>query len=166
MKSSLQLKINGLILEGLDEQHLASTLEWRNSDQVRKWFKSTDLISWDQHKSWYEKYRINGNDIHFVARHVSSNFLAGQVAIYDIDRETRSAQIGRISANPAYQGRGHIRSACQVILEFGFTVLDLQRIYLEVFVTNDRAVALYSSLGFEVVPSVDQLLRMQLIKPT
>jgi hypothetical protein len=40
----------------LTERDLPLTLAWRNQDHIRRWFFSSDLITPEQHQSWYWRY--------------------------------------------------------------------------------------------------------------
>ncbi|KMZ44265.1 MULTISPECIES: GNAT family protein [Bacillales] len=73
----------------------------------------------------------------------------GDVQIGDIDRNNRSAFI-RISIDQnAYQGKGYGSEALLLMLDYGFGILNLHRIELNVFAFNERAIHTYEKLGFQ-----------------
>lgn len=71
-----------------------------------------------------------------------------------VDREPDSAAIYAFAVDPAHQGRGIgrdvLRRVCRQLLSEG-----IARIGLEVAVENDRALGLYTSLGFTPVTTED-----------
>ncbi|MGK5506961.1 GNAT family N-acetyltransferase [Brevibacillus formosus] len=73
----------------------------------------------------------------------------GDVQIGDIDPKNRSAFI-RISIDQnAYQGKGYGSEALVLMLDYGFGILNLHRIELNVFAFNKRAIHTYEKLGFQ-----------------
>ncbi|MGF9909972.1 GNAT family N-acetyltransferase [Brevibacillus porteri] len=73
----------------------------------------------------------------------------GDVQIGDIDRNNRNAFI-RISIDQnANQGKGYGSEALLLMLDYGFGILNLHRIELNVFAFNERAILTYEKLGFQ-----------------
>ncbi|ATF15594.1 N-acetyltransferase [Brevibacillus brevis X23] len=73
----------------------------------------------------------------------------GDVQIGDIDRNNRNAFI-RISIDQnAHQGKGYGSEALLLMLDYGFGILNLHRIELNVFAFNERAIHTYEKLGFQ-----------------
>ncbi|ASJ55813.1 GNAT family N-acetyltransferase [Brevibacillus formosus] len=73
----------------------------------------------------------------------------GDIQIGDIDPKNRSAFI-RISIDQnAYQGKGYGSEALLLMLDYGFGILNLHRIELNVFAFNERAIHTYEKLGFQ-----------------
>lgn len=79
---------------------------------------------------------------------ISKNKIIGEVVLSDIEEDIRQAnfRIGIFSEKESDKGLGTwmIRN----ILEYGFIQLNLNRIYLDVFSFNDRAIHLYKKMGF------------------
>ncbi|MGF7049013.1 RimJ/RimL family protein N-acetyltransferase [Paenibacillus sp. DS2015] len=72
----------------------------------------------------------------------------GDIAFQDIDRNNRSANI-RIAINgDEHQGKGYGSEALRLLLDYGFGILNLHRIELNVFSYNGRALHVYEKLGF------------------
>jgi RimJ/RimL family protein N-acetyltransferase len=131
----------------LTEDDLEMTLAWRNRDDVRRWFKQSDIISMESHRAWFTQHQLVDDSIMFVVEDINGDAV-GQVSIYSIDREAGEAEVGRFIAAPGASGKGFIREAINALVEFAFTELALQRVYLEVYADNLRAIRLYDSLGF------------------
>lgn len=74
--------------------------------------------------------------------------LVGDIALQDIDTMNRSANI-RIAINrQQHQGKGFGTEALRLMLDYGFGILNLHRIELNVFAFNERAIHVYEKLGF------------------
>jgi RimJ/RimL family protein N-acetyltransferase len=50
------------------------------------------------------------------------------------------------------RGKGLAREACDLLFQYGFRVLGLQRINLALFSDNASALTLYRRLGFQALP--------------
>jgi len=73
----------------------------------------------------------------------------GDIALQDIDRNNRSANI-RIAIDQAeQQGKGYGTEALKLMLDYGFGILNLHRVELNVFAYNERALRVYEKLGFK-----------------
>lgn len=66
-----------------------------------------------------------------------------------VDSIHRSALLGISLHNKRYWGQGLGSEAVQLLMGFGFNVLNLHRIYLTVFEDNLRAKRLYEKVGFK-----------------
>ncbi|ASA25228.1 GNAT family N-acetyltransferase [Paenibacillus donghaensis] len=72
----------------------------------------------------------------------------GDIAIQDMDRNNRTANL-RIAINePEHQGKGYGQEALLLMLDYGFGILNLHRVELEVFAYNPRAAHVYEKVGF------------------
>lgn len=73
----------------------------------------------------------------------------GDIALQDIDPSNRCCNI-RIAINQtADTGKGFGSEAMKLMLDYGFGVLALHRIELNVFDYNERAMHVYEKLGFK-----------------
>ena len=67
----------------------------------------------------------------------------GEVVLNEIDDENRSASFRIAMQNQAYFGKGYGSAATRMIIDFGFEMLNLHRIELEVYDFNPRAQHVY-----------------------
>lgn len=72
----------------------------------------------------------------------------GFVALMAIDLIHRKAEFA-IMIDPAHQGYGYASIATGLAMDYGFTVLNLHKLYLVVDQTNEKAVYVYEKLGFQ-----------------
>jgi len=145
----------------LAEGDLRETLAWRNRDGVRQQFKNPAPLEWEAHHGWFSRYCEKPDDLVLIAERGDNGAKVGQVAIYAIDPENQTAEIGRFVVAPEFQGQGLMRAAIDVLMRFAADRLSLRLVYLEVIETNARARRLYESLGFEVTQSEVGLMRME-----
>jgi RimJ/RimL family protein N-acetyltransferase len=143
-----QLTTSRISLRLLARDDLPMTLAWRNRDDVRRWFLHSDILTIEQHQSWFETHQAGDDALMFIVEESETQSPVGQVSIYNIDREIGEAEVGRFIAAPNASGKGFIREAIVALLEFAFGELELSRVFLEVYADNERAIRLYESVGF------------------
>lgn len=73
----------------------------------------------------------------------------GDVQIGGIDRNNRNAYIRIAIDSSTFQGKGFGSEALLLMLDYGFGILNLHRIELNVFAFNERAIHTYEKLGFQ-----------------
>lgn len=87
--------------------------------------------------------------VFFAIRKLSTQPIIGYVQVLNIDAVHRSAMLGLRIGDETERGKGHGRDALALAVSFCWNHLNLSRIGLTVFATNERAIALYTSFGFE-----------------
>lgn len=75
--------------------------------------------------------------------------LIGDIQIGGIDTFNRNAYIRIAIVQPDKQGKGFGSEAMRLMLDYGFGILNLHRIELNVFAYNERAIHAYAKLGFQ-----------------
>jgi RimJ/RimL family protein N-acetyltransferase len=147
-----------ITLRSLEFDDLTTILGWRNRDDARIWFKTSDKLSFESHRAWYERYLQKDDDYFFLIEVAGAP--VGQCAIYNIDHHTESAEIGRFLVAPGHSGNGYMTRSCKEIVQFGTKVLSITYLYLEVFERNTRAIKLYTGCGFNEESRSAGLIRM------
>jgi len=147
MKRTLvPIEINGILLRPLQYEDLPTTLEWRNKENVRCWFKNAGIVPLKDHLQWFSRYSHRDDDFTFMG--TMNGRPMAQVAVYNVNFESLDAEVGRFIVNPSFQGMGYMKSACEALLDLCSTQLGLKQVYLEVFKKNIRGISLYKNLGF------------------
>lgn len=72
----------------------------------------------------------------------------GDIALQSIDSYNRNANV-RIAIEERFQGKGYGSEALKLMLDYGFGIVNLHRIELNVFAYNERAAHVYEKLGFK-----------------
>ena len=118
---------------------------WRlsNSNPVRA-FSSKAV------KDWLEKNPENERGAQFVfsIRTLQDDLLIGDVGLDGIRWNHGDAFVGIGIGNREYWGKGYGTEAMRLILRYAFRELNLQRVSLNVFDYNPRAIRSYEKLGF------------------
>jgi diamine N-acetyltransferase len=77
------------------------------------------------------------------------NIKVGLVELVEIDHVHRRAEFQIIVA-PEHQGKGIASRATRLAMDYGFSVLNLYKIYLIVDKENEKALKIYTKCGFQV----------------
>lgn len=156
---------NGTVtLRLLEEPDLPLTLSWRNQDNIRRWFLTNEVILFEKHLAWFNRYQSLDTDFVFVILAKEFGFKpVGQISLYAIDWQSQVGEYGRLMIGESEaRGKGLARSASLLLLHIGFDVLGLKEIVLEVKQDNLPAVAVYRSIGFEETMTENGLIKMKI----
>ncbi len=74
--------------------------------------------------------------------------LIGDIGLFNLRQVDGTAEVGIGIGDRAYWSKGYGREAMALIVEYGFTMLNLRRIWLETHATNERAIRSYAAVGF------------------
>ena len=136
-----------IVFRAIEQQDLPDYVEWLNDPQVLEYFGTYSPLSLPQEEKWYEEMLQDRSfcvfAIEFEGQHV------GGAGLSAIDGRTASAEAGLFIGRPEMWGQGLGFDVLQTLLRFGFAQMNLNRIYLQVFAGNERAVHLYEKLGFQ-----------------
>lgn len=98
-------------------------------------------------REWIEAHRKRSNEVIWTIARAEDNACLGHAGLYDVDQRVRSAELGILIGPPAW-GQGIGKKCVAFLLDYGFGELNLNRVWLSVLATNERALRLYQSMGF------------------
>ena len=102
-------------------------------------------------EAWMENLKNREDTILFsivIPNEDDSDELIGNCGIHNIDWRNRSGEVGIVIGEKEYQNKGYGTEAMELILEYAFNTVNLNRIELIVYDFNVRAIKLYKKLGF------------------
>lgn len=166
---SEKINLNNLICLKLEElgggkligqKILLRPVKRDDSELLYKWINDKDLVHFNspfkpvseiQHDEWLGKVLDERNDlIIFVIAEKDTHKVIGSCQLFNINWIHRSAELQIRIGDPNYFGRGFGVEAVEILCKFGFTELNLNRIYLNVFESNTRAIRAYEKAGFKL----------------
>jgi len=74
--------------------------------------------------------------------------IIGNCAIHDINSKNRACSCGITIGEKEYQNKGYGTEAMEMLVEYGFNTLNMNRIELSVYDFNSRAFKTYQKVGF------------------
>ena len=108
----------------------------------------TGIVDFESEKEVLSSLKKGKN---FAVRLLENNELLGNIGFNSIGEIHRTAEIGIMLGNPKYQRKGYGMEALNLLLDYGFSFLNLRNIYLKVFEYNEPAYNLYKKAGFKEV---------------
>ncbi len=155
---------DGLRLRLLNAEDLPTTLAWRNREDIRHQFIHSEIITWENHVSWWEEHKSQANDFVFIIEETEQlKRPVGQISLYNIDLKKGEAEYGRLMiGDDDARGKGLAKRATELLISWAFSSLGLKRIYLQVFRSNTAAINLYRQCGFGTYEERCELLIMRI----
>ena len=146
----------------LQEQDAYTSVKWRNDPEVFKYTRNTyDYeIKIDTELEWIRRVISNPNEYR-CAIFVDDRYV-GNIYLTDICDGCATYHI--FIGDKSYWGKGVAREASRQIIDYGFKIINLNRIVLEVRKQNERAIQLYQSLGFVIQTEDDEWIEMEIRK--
>lgn len=158
-------KGNLVYLAGLEPEEIGKSFaQWnRDSEYVRLLDSDPPrLFSSKAIKEWLEKKLEEANDMYwFAIRTLEDDRLLGDITLSVINWGSREAFTGIGIGVREFWGKGYGTEAMQLLLRYGFTELNLQRVSLTVFEFNQRALRSYEKAGFRVEGRQRQMIQRE-----
>lgn len=137
-------------LRALRECDAKGMMEWMNDPQIRQWFRlKTENTREDDVLDFIRKANtmpIDGGSIHYAAIDEKDEY-QGTISLKNINLTDRNAEYA-ISLRAKAQGKGIAMQATRLLLRKAFEDIRLERVYLNVFTDNIRAIHFYKKAGF------------------
>jgi UDP-4-amino-4,6-dideoxy-N-acetyl-beta-L-altrosamine N-acetyltransferase len=121
-------------------------LRWRNNRDVSRYMFNDHPISKSEHDAWLSHLLASDSRLGWIV--VVDGIDSGLALITDRDQVHRNAFCSSYLAYSGDRGKGVGSSVEVFLLEYGFEVLELRKLILEVFAFNQAAMRMYLKLGF------------------
>lgn len=144
----------------LETIHDNYIVKWRNDSSISTFLFSSEIITLESHRRWFEKYKNLSDRQEFVIYITDRNIPIGTIGLSSIDKINSRAEYGITIGEIEYMGKGYAKEASQLILKYAFEEINLNKVFLKVFEDNTRAIGMYKKLGF----NVDGVLRQDVFK--
>jgi len=148
-----------VILEEIAPENIEQLRQWRNDPELRKFFREYRDISADLQKKWYEEMGNNSdprNVFWQIVEYASADHqkrqdtdgrkLIGCCSLNHIDFRIGSAEFGIYLGKSRGGGKG--KEAMLLMFSYGFSELNLNRLWAEVY-SNNKALDVYRHIGFK-----------------
>ena len=142
-------------LRAAEKGDLTAFLRWVNDPEVTENLLLVSPISSYEEESWYEGMIKRPPEEHSLVIEVEEDHPdhayhpIGNCQFIDIDWRNRSAEIGIMIGEKTYWNQGFGTETVQLLLRHGFNILNLHRIWLQVYDKNERGIRAYEKAGFK-----------------
>ena len=125
--------------------------KWDNDPNVRRHARNTWPLTTEEVKKWFEPSpdRHMKEFVAFTIYHKRDQRPIGFVGLERINWVNKNANISATIGEPDYWGKGIAVEACKLLIKYGFTELNLHKIYASVHSLNARSLRATEKLGFQ-----------------
>ena len=142
------LRGESVLLTELRDADSPALFRWINDRELVELSSTFAPVDRESHERWFDDVRGRGDVEIFAIRTASDERLVGSCQLRGIDRERGTAELQiRIGERDAW-GRGYGTEAVRLLLRRAFEELGLERVELQVFPSNARAIRAYEKAGF------------------
>ncbi|MFX1363951.1 MAG: GNAT family N-acetyltransferase [Promethearchaeota archaeon] len=135
----------------IKREYIDSFLKWFNDPEITQYLIMYRPMTRMAEEDWIENLKENDDDIHFsivVFHEDDPEKLIGNCGLHKINWKDRIAEVGIVIGEKEYQNKGYGTEALDILLEYGFDTVNLNRIELYVYEYNTRAIKSYKKVGF------------------
>ena len=137
-------------LRAIERDDVPTFVRWFNDPEVRKYLLMHAPMSMAQEERWFAGLADREDFIFAIDANRDGQWLhIGNTGLHQFDWKHRSAIFGIVLGEKDYWGQGYGADAARTMLRFAFETLNLNRVELEVFEYNPRAIRCYEKAGFQ-----------------
>ena len=151
------LKGERVYLRLLSQDDLRARVEWINDEENIKTLLFDWPTSYEKTLKWYNNVVFDNSKLNLSIVDKNNETLIGMTGLLNIDRNNHIAQLYITIGNKNYRGQRLPDEVIPLVLEYGFTELELKKIYLYTLPNNERGRHVYERNGFKQ----DGILRQQ-----
>lgn len=136
-------------LRMLQDKDADLMLEWMHDESVVRFFRFNSLSKTKEDVLEFIHYAQKPNEMeqHFAIVNDEDEYL-GTISLKNIDLHNKNAEYA-ICVRKAAMGKNVAREGTNLILNYAFHDLQLEKVYLNVLTENVRAVKFYEKYGFQ-----------------
>jgi len=142
------LTTDRLQLEPIGPEHLDNTRRWANDPDLNAAILRSLPVTRHAQEQWYARLVQSSDRLVWAVKTSDTDEHIGNTGLYHLDFLHRRGEFWVLIGEKSHYGHGYGSEIVSCILQFGFLVLNLNRIYLNVGMENRRAIALYEKHGF------------------
>ena len=145
------LKGDRVLLGPVKREYIDSYLKWLNDPEITQYLSIFLPLTRMMEEDWIENLKNRNDTIVFAILIPDENDtekLIGNCGLHAIDWKNRVGEVGIMIGEKEYQSKGYGTEAVELLLDYGFKTVNLNRIQLRVYEFNSRAINSYNKIGF------------------
>ena len=138
-------------LSPLNSEDVERFTTWLNDMEMTQYLTiSHHIYSMQKEKEYLDK-KVTSDAKAFAIIDRESDRLLGACDLFDVDMLHGTAELGIFIGEKSFWGRGFGRDAVKLVLDFGFSVLNLRNIWLRTLSVNERGIKSFEHAGFKSI---------------
>ncbi len=138
-----------MILYPVSMDDTEDIIRWRNQDFVKQRFIYQEDFTPETQMKWMETKIRTGEAVQFIIEYKKDRKRIGSVYLRDIDMVNCKAEFGIFIGEKDYLGKGIGSGAAKLVLNYAFSTIRLNKVFLRVLADNVRAARSYEKAGFK-----------------
>jgi len=138
-------------LRAMEKEDIPLYVKWINDPEVRDGVAMYIPFSSYEEEKWFESTMAKPGAEHPLVIEIKNGdswIPVGDCGFFALDLRNRRGELGILIGAKEYWNQGYGAEAVQLMLKHGFNTLNLNRVYLQVFDDNKRAIRAYEKCGF------------------
>lgn len=122
--------------------------QWKNNPENYSYFANQDFISDLRQKEWFAKKLVDQTGLYLIILEKKTNQAIGMTLLENISHRNQNAIWGIYIGETQYRKRIYALEATMLIIDYGFNYLNLQKIYGNTLVNNEKGRRFHKKAGF------------------
>lgn len=139
-----------ITLKPIDLEDTDDIIRWRNQPSLKANFISQEDLTKETHLRWMRENVMTNRTVQFIIIDNETQQHVGTTFIKDISEGRHKGEFGIFIGEGQARGKGFGLAATELITNFGFDVLQLHKIFLRVFESNQAAIRTYEKAGYQM----------------
>lgn len=138
-------------LRAYQRTDLTAAVQFLNQHEVRSLLEPgiPFPLRMEDEEQWYQSFSaISDGVYHFAIERIDTGEYIGGCGINKVSQKSRVATVG-IFLGTVHQNQGFGSEAMQLLVDFCFLEMNLNKVKLKVYAFNQRAIHCYQRLGFQ-----------------
>lgn len=133
-------------LRAIETEDLETLLKWRNKPDFRRNFRETRELNMKRQTEWFEKVNNSTSDFMFAIEDLKTGELIGAGGLLFVHWLIRFADFSLyIGYEDSYvDDKGYAEDATDLLLQYGFEALGLNKVWVELFEFDEKKIKLLS----------------------
>lgn len=129
-----------------EKKDISDKVRWINDPENNTYLHYDLPLNIEQTVAWFEKNKDRTDRYDAVIE--VDNIPVGLIGLLSIDQKSKKAEYYVTLGEHGYKGKGVAKRASMLLLDYAFSKLDLNRVYLYTETENVSAIRLYERIGF------------------
>jgi RimJ/RimL family protein N-acetyltransferase len=142
------LRAGHVELTALREADSRKLFEWINDREAMLLNAGYAPVHEPDHVTWFDEIRRRSDVVIFAIRSLADGELVGSCQLLNINHRYATAELQIRIGDPKARGKGYGTEAIRLLLTHAFRDIGLERVQLQVFASNRRAIRAYEKAGF------------------
>ena len=140
-----------IAIRAMEKSDLPLVQTWRNNEKIRRYFREYREFSMSQKENWYENMIKDNRFEMFVIIDCESDEVIGVTGLTYIDWVNAHSDLHfYIGKNEAWIDEEYAPKAIKIILDYGFGILSLNKIWAEVYEIDKLKLSFFKVIGFKI----------------